>query len=204
MSSNCSFLAQLFVKPHHWKSPLVRFYHLYSFWKASLFHSKRKFASVVWKFWKNVESKHCAKKPELSYFVMLPWFRLSLKAHLHERELHYAVAYITSHCYLVSWNLFRKLVYYLLFWFLLLLWHDQRVSYYFINCDISTFTEYLLNRTEPVLKSLNNLQTSYTEYSTDKEGECHPLISQAACKWLDERYLNWIELNRNKVNAKYF
>ena len=42
-----------------------------------------------------------------------------------------------------------------------------------LYCDVFsfTFTEYLLNRTEPVLKSLNNLQTSYTEYSADKEGE---------------------------------
>ncbi len=31
--------------------------------------------------------------------------------------------------------------------------------------------EYLLNRTEPVLKSLQNLQTTYSQYSTDKEGQ---------------------------------
>ncbi len=45
-------------------------------------------------------------------------------------------------------------------------WQDQ----YILVQHYIFLTEYLLNRTQPVLDSLNNLQTSYSQYSNDKQG----------------------------------
>ena len=55
-------------------------------------------------------------KTIISFLVCNIVFDPLLKAHLVEFELHNAVANETNaHCYLVSWNLWRNLVYCLLF-----------------------------------------------------------------------------------------